>query len=267
MSGGAAPARVGLAGFGFIGRYVLERMQAHPGDGLIPAFVWNRRAEKLDEVPVDLRLDDLSRAADRAPDLIVEVSHPDVTRGHGAAFLAAADYMPLSVSCLVDAPLEADLLAAAEKSGRRLLVPHGALVGVDNLVEGRENWAEVTITFEKHPNAIDFSESGLAPETEARTVVFDGSAREIGRLFPRNVNTMVTCALATVGLDACRAVLISDPALEVGIADVLAIGQDGARLHSRKEQPMSGVSGTEMLGALYGSILRAAGRRTGLQFV
>jgi predicted dinucleotide-utilizing enzyme len=175
--------------------------------------------------------------------------------------------MPLSVSALVDADLEAQLTAAALAAGTRLLLPHGALVGVDNLVEGRENWSETTITFEKHPDSIDFAESGLEPNLTERTVVFEGTAREVGRLFPRNVNTMVACGLATVGLDVCRAVLISDPDLKIGIADVVAKGADGALLHMHKEQEMSGVSGTELLGSLYSSIQRATGARPGLSFV
>jgi len=259
--------RIGIAGFGFIGRYVYDRMLADPDSGLEPVFVWNRSAERLEDVPEALVLDDLAEAAGRQPDLVVELAHPDVTRDYGAAILADADYMPLSVSALVDPEIEGRLRDACAAAGTRLLIPHGALVGVDNLVEGQANWSDVTITFEKHPDSIDFSECDLEPNTDAREVVFDGSAREIGRLFPRNVNTMVTCGLATVGLDQCRAVLISDPALNVGIADVLAIGRDGARLHSRKEQQMSGVSGTEMLGSLYGSIRRATGVQTGLTFV
>lgn len=261
------PTRVGLAGFGYIGKYVLARMQAEPELGLTPAFVWNRSPGRLADVPADLRLEDLSEAASRSPDLIVEVSHPDVTRAHGTAFLETADYLVLSTTALVDPDLEEALRHAAAASGRRLLLPHGALVGVDNLVEGRDNWAEVTITFEKHPASIDYSECELEPDLAERSIVFDGSCREIGRLFPRNVNTMVTCGLATVGMDACRAVLISDPSLEVGIADVLAVGRDGARLHSRKQAPMAGVSGTEMLGSLFGSILRAAGGRRLVDFV
>ena len=78
---------------------------------------------------------------------------------------------------------------------------------------------------------------------------------------------MVTCALATVGLDRCRARLIADPALDVGIAIVEATGADGATLMSRKSQPMAGVSGTEMFGSLFGSILRAAGGRAPVDFV
>lgn len=235
--------------------------------GLTPAFVWNRSPAALNDLPSDLVLDTLSAAQDTAPDLIVEVAHPQISHDHGREFLAFADYMPLSVSALVDPALERDLTAAATASGKRLLIPHGALVGTDNLVEGRDNWASVMITFEKNPASIDFSDCDLEPNTVERAVVFDGAAREIGRLFPRNVNTMVTCALATVGLDQCRAVLISDPALEAATLEVQAVGKDGAQLHVRKEQPMIGVSGTEMLGALFGSIERAAGSRAGLQFV
>lgn len=260
--------RVGIAGFGFVGRNVYQRIVDNPDLGLDVAFVWNRSPDRLAVVPADLRLDDLDRFADRDPGLIVELAHPAITRTFGARFLEVADYLLLSVSALVDDALEASLRTAASASGTRLLIPHGALVGVDNLVEGRANWSTVTITFEKNPGGIDFSESGIDGNAiTERTTVFDGTAREIGALFPRNVNTMVTCALATVGLDRCRAKLIADPALDVGIAIVEATGTDGATLMSRKAQPMAGVSGTEMFDSLFGSILRAAGGRSPVDFV
>jgi len=259
------PFRVGIVGFGFIGRALFERLAEDPS--LEAAFVWNRSPERLAGLPAGLALADLAQARDRRPDLIVEACHPDVTQARGADFLAVADTMPLSVAALADAGLERRLQVAAAEHGTRLLIPHGALMATDNLVEGRENWAEVIITFEKHPAAIDYSASGLAPDGTGRRVVFDGTARDIGRLFPRNVNTMVTCALATVGLDRCRAVLISDPALTLAIADIQARGRDGSRLSLRKEQPMAGVSGTEMAASLLGSILRAGGGRPVLDFV
>lgn len=258
--------KIGIVGFGAIGRYVYERMVAEDA-GLTPAFIWNRSPAAVAGLPEHLILDDLARIDADAADLIVELAHPQISRDHGARFLSVADYMPLSVSALVDPALQQSLNDAAAKAGTRLLIPHGALVGVDNLIEGRDNWAEVTITFEKNPSAIDFTDSGIRPNPDRRTTVFEGSTREIGSLFPRNVNTMVTCGLATIGLDHCRAVLIADPNLDVGILDVKAIGKDGARLHIRKEQPMIGVSGSEMLGALYGSIERATVSKPGLVFV
>ena len=260
--------RIGLIGFGFIGSGVYRRVQEQPGLGLEIAFVHNRTRDRLDGVQPRHVLERMEDFASRAPDLVVEMAHPDFTRLHGAAILERADYLPLSVTALADDSLRERLVAVAKRSGRRLLLPHGALVGCDSLVEWRDMWERVEITFRKHPRNIDFSESGFdAASITEETVVYDGPVRGIAPLYPRNVNTMVTCALATVGLDRCRARLIAAPSLNVAIADVLAVGRDGATLFSRKEQPATGVSGTEMFESQFHSILKAAGIVAPFDFV
>jgi len=114
--------------------------------------------------------------------------------------------MPFSVTALADAALHQRVLAAAGAHGHRLLVPQGALMGTDALLGWRHMWRDVTIAFRKHPDNIDLGVVGRrADEIRTETVVFDGPVRDIAPLFPRNVNTMVTCALATIGLDRCRA--------------------------------------------------------------
>jgi len=265
----AVKTRIGVAGYGFIGRHLCRAIQDNPAWGLELAFVWNRDAGKLSALPEGLALPDLGLAASRSADLIVECAHPQVTVEHGAAFLHASDYLPLSVNALADAGVEARLVAAARAGGHRIFIPHGALIGLDNLIEVRDMWEDVMITFRKNPANIDFSESGIDPaRIEGETVVYDGSVRGIARLFPRNVNTMTTCALATVGLDLCRAVLVADPTLDVAIAEVRARGKDGSLHESRKVQPVVGVSGTEMLAAQLSSVLRAAGVfQPGLNYV
>ena len=261
--------RIGVAGYGYIGKHLCDAIIANPEWNLELAFVWNRDKERLGRLPATTRLDDLGQAGDRDADLIVECAHPDVSLRYGEAFLAQADYLPLSVNALADRETEERLLAAAERSGHRLLIPHGALIGVDNLVEVRETWKSVTITFRKHPDNIDFADSGIDPlSINSETTLYDGPVRGIARLFPRNVNTMTTCALATTGLDECRGVLIADPSLSVAVAEVTAEGADGSLHHSRKVQPVVGVSGTEMLAAQISSVRRAAGVvLPGLSFV
>jgi len=48
---------------------------------------------------------------------------------------------------------------------------------------------------------------------------------------------MVTCSLVTVGLDQCRAVLISDPARDTVSARVMAVGRDRSVIRSKKTVP------------------------------
>ena len=98
-------------------------------------------------------------------------------------------------------------------------------------------------------------------------MLYDGPVRGIASRYPRNVNAMVGCALATIGLDRCRAILVADPELTELIAEVRAVGSDGSVLEIVKRQPGVGVSGTEMPDAVLRSIVLATGTAEGLQFV
>ncbi len=260
-------ASVGLVGFGFIGAG-LYRAIREGGHGIDIAFVFNRSRAALAEVPRALVLDDLGDFARYRADLIIECAHPEITVAYGSAFLASGDYMPLSVTALADDALRDRLTGAAERHGHRLLIPRGALVGTESLLSWRHMWADVTITFRKHPRNIDFALSEWTPDKiVAQTVIHDGPVREVARRFPRNVNTMVTCALATVGLDRCRGRLIADPGLDHAVAEVEAWGSDGSYLSTTKRQPATGVSGTEMFHSALRSTVKAAGVRQPMDFV
>lgn len=248
--------RIGVIGSGTVARGLVARIARH--DDLDLAFVHARSPERADVSP-ELFLADLGSAAEREPSLIVEAAHPVYSREHGATLLGVADYLPLSVSALADEALLETLTAAAATSGHRLWLPHGALVGLDSLAESSVGWASVSVTFEKHPASLDFTDApDLRREYVERTTVFDGVVADVARLLPRNVNAMVALAIATVGPSRCRARVVADPALDHGVLDVVAVGTDGARVHIRREQPMAGVSGTEMLDSTWGSVLRAS---------
>ena len=97
--------------------------------------------------------------------------------------------------------------------------------------------------------------------------VLEAKVREIAARYPHNVNAMVACALATVGLDRCRARLVADPAIDHLELIVEARGRDGSSLSIRRRQPARGVSGSEMAAAVYSSVRRAAGTSGPMAFV
>jgi aspartate dehydrogenase len=258
---------IGLIGAGFVARQLYAALAADTSRFRV-VFVQSRRQEALDFVPPQLRLADLDQATSRGAALVIEAAHPDVTRTHGAALLAAADYMPLSTTALADDRLRARLVAVAAEAGTRLLLPHGAVVGLDSLLAWRAAWCDVQVMFRKPPSSIDFTRLERDPATITQaTTIYDGPVRGAARLFPRNVNAMVTCALATVGLDRCRATVIADPAANLLSLDIVAHGKDGSVLTIRRQQPASGVSGTEMFASLLRSIDTVVGTAEPLAFV
>lgn len=255
-------ARVGIIGFGFVGSGLYRWLTGQP-DRYQVAFVHARDPDRLGDVPAELRLTDLSAAP--PADLVVEAAHPAITAQFGAGLLSRSDYMPLSVSAMADDDLRARLLAVASAHGHRLLIPHGAMVGVDSLFEWRRQWRDVTITFRKPPASIEPVAGAVAAGGEQ--ILFDGTVREIARRFPRNVNAMVTCALATVGLDRCRGRMVSDPAATQLMLQLEAIGSDGSRLFIERQQPAAGVSGSEMFASLCRSVELALRPKQAMEFV
>jgi aspartate dehydrogenase len=252
------PARIGLIGMGYIGSYVYEQIVSNPRLGLEVAFVADRSPERLAPLPGHLVLDDLSGAAGRRPDLVVEMAHPDVTRRWGESILEFCDYMPLSLTALADPRLHDRLLAASTDRGTCLYIPHGAVVGLDSLFECRDAWEHVSVTMRKNPRNLDLGAlPGFRGRTiEAPTVLFDGTTREICPLFPRNVNSHAAVALAGIGFDRTRSVLVADPGLGASVIEIEASGP-GVRMRIERSNELTGVSGVFTLRSIWACLCRA----------
>lgn len=258
--------RIGIIGYGYIGNYVYKQLTSRPELGLEVAFVYNRSREKIAALPPEIALEKLEDFASKGADLIVELAHPRITQEHGTTFLQQTDYMPLSLTALADAQLEQQLLETARRHDTCLYIPHGAVVGMDALEEGRQIWEEVRMVMKKPPRTLDFSASPQfkAEEIRAETVLYEGPTRGICPLFPRNVNSHAAVALAGIGFDRTQSVLVADPRLEVSVIEIEMRGQ-GVEVKVQRSNPMKGVSGVFTLVSSLASICRAKGPRSGLQ--
>ena len=150
------------------------------------------------------------------PNLVVECAGHDAVTEHIAQVLSAGfDTVVASVGALADAALADSLYDAAHKGKARLIIPAGAIGGVDLLA-----------SLKKH-GKLDVSYKGIKPPAawsgtlaaklmdldllSEETVIFSGSAREAAINYPKNANVAATIALAGAGFEATKTELVADP--------------------------------------------------------
>lgn len=150
------------------------------------------------------------------PDLVAECAGHSGVEAHVPDLLRAGiDTVVISIGALADDSLRVDLEAAARAGGARVILPAGAVGGIDLLsaIAGAGT-LEVTYRGIKPPKAWAGTPAEEALELAAldeAVTFFEGSAREAARTYPKNANVAATLALAGAGLDETRVALVADP--------------------------------------------------------
>lgn len=210
--------KLGIAGLGAIGLDVARAVDAGKVPGIALAAVSARDRDKarrniasFRSAPGILDLDALVEASDVVVECLPSaqfavVAAPAVERGR--------IFMPLSVGMLID---HMDLVDRARETGARIVVPTGALLGLDAVRAAAEGTiASATIVTRKPPKGLagapllvkrGISVDGLKEPLR----VFDGSAREAIAGFPANVNVAIALSLASIGPDRTRIEIWADP--------------------------------------------------------
>ena len=229
--------RVALAGAGAIATVLIDGIARGSG-GMARVTAIGRLDAEAEGVDVRARRQSAAAFADLAqlPDhasLVIEAAGPDVVRRYAAGWLArGADVMVLSAGALVDPVFTRELRAVARAHGRRILVPSGAIAGIDGIRAGAlGGLRRLRLRTTKPPrglagapyvaaHAID-----LDALTEA-TAIFEGSVADAVCGFPSNVNVAAVLALAGDGVDV-RVSVVADPAIATNTHEIEASGDFG----------------------------------------
>lgn len=227
------PTRVGLIGYGAVGREVAELVHdGAAGDAEIVGVLVrtpDRYARAADRHRFPFLRDPPALIALR-PSVIAEAAGHEAFRDHLPAFLEAGiEALAISVGALADPATFARIMAAAETGGSRVRIPSGAIAGLDAISAAAVGRVDRVIhTVRKPPAALlDDPASGQRDGGGRPTELFAGSAREAALRFPANVNVVAAVSLAGIGLDRTEVRIIADPAVTRNIHEVEVEGEFG----------------------------------------
>ena len=193
------------------------------------------------------------------PDLVVECAgHSAVSAICGPVLGAGIDLIIVSTGSLADPALWNALSAAAARGTAKVKLVAGALPGVDALASAKlAGLSSVTLTSSKPPRAWKGTPAEATHDLDAitaRTVIFSGNARDAALTFPKNANVAATAALAGVGFEQTRVMLVADPAVTQNVHRLEAAGAFGAMMLEIHANPSPDNPKTSHMAAL--SIMR-----------
>ena len=213
--------RIVLIGYGAIAHMVCDQLERHTDRVRITGVLvrQGREAEAGAGLGADTRvITDMADIARIAPNLVVECAGQGAVEQYAEDVLRAGiDLMVISTGALADDGTRARLMAAAERTGARIILPSGAVAGIDGLMAHRIGGLKsVRYTSTKPPYAWKGTPADDAFDLDGiteRCVIFTGPAHEAARRYPKNANLAATVALAGLGMEKTEIQLVADPAV------------------------------------------------------
>jgi aspartate dehydrogenase len=194
--------KVGIIGCGAIGTLIaeaVERKLVVCGELILYDF----NAEKAEKLKNSLRfpvtvvssLDEMLRLK---PKVVVEAASQQAAREYVNRILAEGiDLIVMSTGALLGLNVQSS----------KLHVPSGAIGGLDALSSAAlAGIDEVVLTSRKNPRALEL-------DNKEAKIVYEGTAEEAARLYPREMNVAATLAL-TVKPAKVKVQVVSDPAVQ-----------------------------------------------------
>jgi len=237
MTAGQPKLRVALAGYGAIGQQIAEALATDAVDGVTLTAVSardlagaaKRLPEGLRDVPV-VPLDELEPLAD----IVIECAPAALLPQAVGPFLRAGKQaIVLSASALLD-QYDA-VMKASDWAGAQIIVPTGALLGLDAVTAAAESKIHSVRLVTRKPvrgliGAPYLAEHGIdLADVMVETKVFEGTARDAAAGFPANLNVAAALSLAGIGPDRTSVEVWADPNSDRNRHNIV-VESDSARL-------------------------------------
>jgi len=229
--------RIGLLGCGAIGTQIAVAIDT----GMIPAqltHIFDVDKTKAEILVTKLKqkpeiVDNAHLLSSNPLDLVVEAASQDAVGDNALSILQnRKDLMIMSGGALLDESVFEIISDACKEFKKTVYLPSGAISGLDAIKSVRNELDTVTITTTKHPNSLKgakFFETSKVElnEISKTTTIFEGTASEAVRLFPKNVNVSALLSLAGIGSHETIVKVVVDPNTKKNTHQILAEGKFG----------------------------------------
>jgi aspartate dehydrogenase len=213
--------RLGIAGLGTIGLAVAKRVDAGDAGDMVVAAVSARNTQKAaDNTAAFAHRPDIVPIGEIGEhcDVVLECAPRSVFNVLAASAISnGCIFIPLSVGALLDRP---ELVDQARATGAKIVVPTGALIGLDAVKAiAQGNVTSITMETRKPPRGLKGAPHITAIGVDLDRVneplkVFSGTAREAAKGFPANVNVAAALGLAGIGPDRTMVEIWADPTVQ-----------------------------------------------------
>jgi aspartate dehydrogenase len=254
-SGPAPDLRVAIVGLGAIGRKLAQALdQGIDGLTLVAVSVQNPEKHQawlagLTKPPAVLPIEALVDAAD----IVIECAPGRLVRSIVAPFAASGKIVVVvSVGALLD---NEDLIELARQNGGQIVVPTGALIGLDAVTAAAVGTIHsVRMVTRKPPLGLAGAPYIVEHNIEIEGLteplrVFEGTARDAAKGFPANLNVAVALSLAGIGPDRTTLEIWADPTVTRNMHRI-EVESDSARFSMSIENIPSENPKTGMITAL-----------------
>jgi len=193
------PKRVGIIGCGAIGSLIAEAVEKRTV-AIDKLILYDQDPEKAEHLQSSLSVpttivSNLDSMLKSHPSIIVEAASQEAARECMNSIIGSnIELIVMSVGALLDSRLR----------NKRIHTPSGAIGGLDAISSAAlAGIDQVVLTSIKHPNTLDMHD-------QQEKLIYEGTAKEAVRRFPREMNVAATLAL-TVPPDKLLVRVVSNP--------------------------------------------------------